>query len=115
MKQIETPPWPYGRQRLVCGDPQTVATGGRAKIVLAKSPSDAMLVGSHAKDHRHHLIDGQSCEPIVEDAPGRQSGDGERHGGGQLTTELLQHLPIKGALGDRGVEIDLERLDAGES
>src|SRR5215510_3892802 len=107
MKQIETPPWPYGRQRLVCGDPQTVATGGGAKIVLGKSPSDAMLVGSHAKDHRHHLIDGQACEPIVEDAPGGQSCDGEWHGGGQLTTELLQHISIKSAFRNSGVEIDL--------
>ena len=91
-----------------------MATGGGTKIVLGEIPSDAMLVSSHAKNHRYHLVDGQSCEPIVEDAPGRQRCDRQWHGGGQLTAELLQHIPIKSALGDSSIEIDLECLDAGE-
>jgi hypothetical protein len=58
MKQVETPPWPYGRPGLISRDPQTVATGGGTKIVFGEVASDAMLVGSHAKYHRHHLVDG---------------------------------------------------------
>jgi hypothetical protein len=114
MKQVETPAWVQGWQGLVGGDPQTLTTGSGTKIAFDEMSPNAMLIGAHPKDHRYYLIDGQSCEPIVEDAPGRQRRDRQRQRGGELMAELVEHFPIKSALGDRRIEVDLERPNAGE-
>src|SRR5271168_414631 len=106
------------RERLVRGEAEAAAAGGDGKIVIgAKKFCDVCGVGSHTEEHGDSFIDSSGRklgEPGIADAPGGESGDGEWHGGREFAADVLEEGGVESVGACGGVEIDLDRRDAGD-
>jgi hypothetical protein len=83
----------------------TEVTGGKTHINFVR-------IGAHAEEHRHGFVDGQRSEPIIVEAPRCERGNGNWHGGTELVAEVEEKSTIEGALGELGIEVDLNADDA---
>jgi len=78
---------------------------------------DVAGVGAHAEEHGYGFVDGggrKLGEPGIANAPGGESGDGERKRGWEFAANVLEESGVKGLGAGGGIKVDLDGRDAGD-
>jgi len=75
----------------------------------------ALSICPHAKQHRHGLINRQTCKPVIGETPRGESRDRYADRVGQLLTQVMEYSTIKRAFGRFSVKVYLYSRDGGST